>query len=227
MRFAVLFVLVLILAACDNMPGRPGPPEGAARPEQVRDFGVLYQQNCAGCHGAEGKGGASIALKNSVYLAIADDAVLRTVTSDGVPGTQMPAFAQNKGGTLTGEQIGILVAGIRVWAGSGTPGDGLPQYAAQTAGDPVRGAGVYEVFCSSCHGAGGRGGKGGSAIANATYLSLVSDQYLRTVIISGRPELGAPDYRGNVPGKPMSAQEISDVAAWLASQRPQSQAVKR
>jgi cytochrome c oxidase cbb3-type subunit 3 len=36
----------------------------------------------------------------------------------------------------------------------------------------------------------------------------------------GRPELGAPDWRSNVPGKPMSAQEVSDVVAWLASQRP-------
>jgi len=32
-------------------------------------------------------------------------------------------------------------------------------------------------------------------------------------------ELGAPDWRGNVPGKPMSPQDVSDVVAWLASQR--------
>jgi hypothetical protein len=35
----------------------------------------------------------------------------------------------------------------------------------------------------------------------------------------GRPELGAPDWRGNAPGKPMSDQEITDVVAWLASHR--------
>jgi hypothetical protein len=38
----------------------------------------------------------------------------------------------------------------------------------------------------------------------------------------GRPELGAPDWRGNVPGKPMSDQEITDVVAWLASHRNQN-----
>ena len=54
-----------------------------------------------------------------------------------------------------------------------------------------------------------------------SYLSLVSDQQLRTIVIVGRPELGAPDWRNNVPGHPMSAQEISDVVAWLAAQRPQ------
>jgi cytochrome c oxidase cbb3-type subunit 3/ubiquinol-cytochrome c reductase cytochrome c subunit len=42
------------------------------------------------------------------------------------------------------------------------------------------------------------------------------------MIIAGRPELGAPDWRGNTKGKPMSEQEISDVVAWLASHRVQS-----
>jgi len=40
-------------------------------------------------------------------------------------------------------------------------------------------------------------------------------------VITGKAELGAPDWRGNVPGKPMSDQEITDVVAWLASRRVQ------
>jgi len=40
------------------------------------------------------------------------------------------------------------------------------------------------------------------------------------VIITGRPDFGAPDWRGNVPGRPMTDQDISDVVAWLSSQRP-------
>jgi hypothetical protein len=52
-----------------------------------------------------------------------------------------------------------------------------------------------------------------------SFLSLVSDQELRTLVIVGRPELGAPDWRGNVSGQPMSDQEISDVVAWLGSKR--------
>ena len=39
------------------------------------------------------------------------------------------------------------------------------------------------------------------------------------MVIVGRPELGAPDWRNNVPGSPMSEQDISDVVAWLASKR--------
>jgi mono/diheme cytochrome c family protein len=81
---------------------------------------------------------------------------------------------------------------------------------------------VFQTYCASCHGPDGNGGRKASDIANDSFLALVSDQGLRTTVITGRPELGAPDWRGNVPGKPMSDQEITDVVAWLASRRVQS-----
>jgi hypothetical protein len=64
----------------------------------------------------------------------------------------------------------------------------------------------------------GGGGKA-SSIVDGSYLALVSDQQLRTIVITGRPDLGAPDWRNDVEGKPMSEQEITDVVAWLASKR--------
>src|SRR4029077_6710430 len=87
-------------------------------------------------------------------------------------------------------------------------------------GDPSRGSGVYATYCSSCHGPGGRGGQTASSIVDGSFLALLNDQELRTTVIVGRPELGAPDWRDNIPGKPMSAQDVSDVVGWLASQRP-------
>jgi cytochrome c oxidase cbb3-type subunit 3/ubiquinol-cytochrome c reductase cytochrome c subunit len=54
-------------------------------------------------------------------------------------------------------------------------------------------------------------------------LSLVSDQVLRTVVIAGRPDIGQPDWRSDVPGHPMSDQEVTDVVGWLSSQRPGAQ----
>jgi mono/diheme cytochrome c family protein len=223
MRVRIVFAVaaVVSLAGCDALPGRPSVRDEVQRPEQVLDFNVLYKENCSGCHGADGKGGASIALRDPVFLAIADDAAIRNVASAGVPGTQMPPFAQSKGGMLTDKQIDVLVHGIRAWAPGGVRPDGLPPYAL-SPGDPQRGAAVYATFCASCHGLDGQGGKGGSAIANSAYLLLVSDQYLRTIAIAGRPELGAPDWRGNVTGRPMTPLEISDVVAWLASQRSAS-----
>jgi mono/diheme cytochrome c family protein len=186
------------------------------------EFSLLYSQNCAGCHGASGKGGAAIALGNPVFLAIADDSVIRRTVASGVFGTSMPAFAQSAGGMLTDKQIDALVNGIRSWAKSNVLNNATPPpYSSRTPGDPQRGAEAYRTYCSSCHGTDGRGGNKASSIVDGGYLALVSDQELRTIVIAGRPELGAPDWRGDVAGRPMSAEEISDVVAWLSSHRSQ------
>jgi len=209
------------LSGCSDAPGRPRPGEMPVIPNEISNFNVLYGQNCAGCHGVKGKGGPAIALANPVYLAIADDAVLRRDTANGIPGTTMPAFAQSAGGMLTDKQIGLIVGGIREhWAQPDLfQGADPPPYSSSAPGDPKRGAEVYATYCSSCHGDAGRGGPKASSIVDGSFLALVSDQELRTIVIAGRPELGAPDWRNDVPGKPMSAQDISDVVAWLASQR--------
>lgn len=213
---------LLIVEACGNLPGRPEQGTEVIRPEEVMDFNTLYKQNCSGCHGAEGKGGAAIALRDPVYLAIASDATIRRITAAGVRGTQMPPFAQSEGGMLTDAQINVIVRGIRSWARPDTLQDvSLPPYTAGSPGDSHRGADVFATFCSSCHGPNGGGTKKASSIVNGAFLALVSNQGLRTIVIAGRPELGAPDWRNNIPGRPMSAQEISDVVAWLVAQRPQ------
>lgn len=217
--FVVFTIVLMTFAACTNSRGAPKADSEVVPPSQMLQFSVLYGQNCAGCHGAEGKGGASFALADPVYLAIADDTVIRRTTSQGVHGTAMPAFAQSAGGMLTDKQIDALVRGIRSWAKPDLfRGMTLPRYAAQSAGDPDVGANVYRTYCSSCHGADGRGGKA-SSIVEGSYLALVSDQQLRTIVITGRLDLGAPDWRSDVAGKPMSEQEITDVVAWLAAKR--------
>ena len=215
-------VALLACAACSSSRGVPRADSEVVPPSQVVDFNQLYGQNCAGCHGVEGSGGAAMALANPTFLAIADDTVIRRTASKGVPGTPMPAFAQSAGGMLTNKQIDALVRGIRSWAKPNALSDATPPpYAAPAPGDAQRGADAYRTYCSSCHGADGRGGSKASSIVNGSYLALVSDQQLRTIVIAGRPELGAPDWRGDVEGRPMSAQDISDVVAWLSSQRPQ------
>lgn len=215
-----IFALV-VCVACGNSSGRPAQDSAVVPPDRIVDFNVLYSQNCAGCHGVEGSGGAAMSLANPVFLALADDSVIRRTAANGVPNTPMPAFAQSAGGMLTDKQIDALVRGIRSWAKR----DGLrdttpPPYAVQAPGDPQRGADAYRTYCSSCHGADGRGGSKASSIINGSYLALVSDQQLRTIVIAGRPELGAPDWRSDVQGRPMSPQDVSDVVAWLSSQRP-------
>ncbi len=222
----VILAIAVTAASCSfrgSLPGRPSPGSEVARPDKIIDFSSLYASNCAGCHGAEGKGGAAIGLADPVYLAIANDATIRKVVSDGVPGTAMPAFARQSGGMLANEQIEAIVAGVRArWAKPDIlRGTRPPPYSDPEPGDPLRGGEVYGVYCASCHGAEGRGGDQAGSIVDGSYLALVSDQGLRTTVIVGRRELGAPDWRHNAPGKVMSDEDITDVVSWLISQRKQ------
>src|ERR1700756_2049694 len=134
----VLTVLVLIsvvICGCSNAPGRPPVDSASLRPNEVLSFDTLYHQNCAGCHGEQGRGGAAIALNSAIYLEIADDAALRSVTAKGVPGTAMPAFAQSSGGMLTDEQVNAIVAGMRSrWSKHGSLPSALPTYSAAAPG---------------------------------------------------------------------------------------------
>jgi len=218
-------VLSLLLSSCSSRP--PGQPQEDAEvvaPNQIMEFTTLYAQNCAGCHGAQGRGGAAIALADPIYLAIVDEASMRKVIANGVHGTSMSAFAQSAGGMLTDKQVDAIASGIfSVWARKGIlDGSNPPSYAANNTGNAASGELVYGTYCASCHGPQGQGTPNGSAVTNDSFLALVSDQELRTIVIAGRPELGAPDWRGNVPGKPMTNQQVTDVVAWLASRRVQN-----
>lgn len=221
-RLAPALVL-LLLASCDRAPGRPAEGPEVPAPAEITDSRILYAANCAACHGREGRGGAAIGLADPVYLAIADDAAIRGTIAGGVRGTAMPAFAQSAGGMLTEEQIDAITKGIRSWSRpEALNGAAPPARTSRSAGDTRRGEGVFGAYCASCHGPSGEGGPNGSAIANDAFLALVSDQGLRTLVIAGRPDLGAPDWRGNIPGRPMSEQEVTDVVTWLASRRVES-----
>jgi mono/diheme cytochrome c family protein len=221
-RAALLLAGLVGVAGCSRLPGKPGPGPEVPRPDSILNSVALYSANCAGCHGAEGTHGPAIALADPLYLTIADDSTIRSTIARGRPGTAMSAFSQKEGGMLTDEQIDSIVAGVRErWGNTGRmAGVTTPPYEARAHGNAQQGEAVYLTFCASCHGTNDRGGPKAGSVTNPSYLSLISDQGLRTVVITGRPDFGAPDWRGNVPGRPMTDQDISDVVAWLSSQRP-------
>ena len=214
MRAAVLLSMLLALAACDRLPGRPLPSERPDPAARAGDFTAVYAGNCAGCHGDETRPGAAVSLADPVYLALIDDTTLARVARQGVAGTSMPPFA------LSDREIDTIVHGMRSrWARPGVLGGATaPPYAA-APGDVARGERAYATYCASCHGPDGRGGAHGGSVVDPAYLALVSQQGLRTAILVGRPKLGMPDWRGGGTRAPMTDDEIADVVAWLWSQR--------
>ena len=200
---------------CGLHPGTKGSEPTVLRPEDELRFEVLYKQNCAGCHGANGSNGAAMDLANPEYQSLVDDASLTRWISKGMPQTQMPAFAISAGGFLTDKQIGVLVQGMRQHWGAQAAAVGLsqPSYAGSETGDATRGRALFQTTCSSCHKASKQ------EIASPDYLALVSDQALRSIIVAGRPDIGQPDWRSDKPGAPLSDQDVSDIVRYLASLR--------
>jgi mono/diheme cytochrome c family protein len=222
--FSLTFVVLLVEAGC-HAPGKPKPDSEVLRPDQVLDFPTLYASNCAGCHGVQGKQGAAISLNNPVYLATAGLQNIQQITAAGVPGTMMPPFAKSSGGMLTDQQISVLAQGMMTAWESPSFGKTLP-YAASAQGDPTHGKAAFTQFCARCHGADATGamvnGRKTGPLFDPAYLSLISDQGLRSILLAGMPAEGMPDWRSDGIGpdaRPMTDGEVADIIAWLTSHR--------
>ena len=184
------------------------------RPEDVMSFDRLYEQNCSACHGENGSGGPALDLANANYQALVDDESLRHWITSGMPGTEMPAFGDSAGGFLTPQQVDALVAGMRSrWAHADRNVTDMPPYSSNAVGTVEQGHEIFQVNCSSCH------QHGQQKITDTSYLALVSDQSLRTIVIAGRPDLGHPDWKQVRPGQPLTDQDVSDIVAYLHSLR--------
>ena len=215
----LMLICCMTVLGCGQLPGHPKPGPEVPRPDSVVDFTTLYNENCSACHGDKGMNGPSYPLANPKYQGLVDEQTLHQIVAKGEPGTLMPAFAISAGGSLTDQQVNALVNGMRTnWKPETL--DGAPPYHAGKPAVAAHGEQVYGTYCASCHGAAGQAGKSkAGSITDAAFLALVSDQMLRTVIIAGRPDIGQPDWRNDLPGHPMSDQEVTDVVGWLSSQR--------
>ena len=108
--FAVLSLV--LLSACSAPNGQPLTGSEPVAPSQIADFGTLYAQNCAACHGADGTGSATGKKMGAHDFTTADvqgmsDAELTDTITNGK--NKMPKY----GTSLKPEDIKGLVAYIR------------------------------------------------------------------------------------------------------------------
>ena len=182
------------------MPGKPTRAQQWQAPHDVVDFQKLYAENCLGCHGAQGViSGCHRAWTIPCILPLFPAKPLRTIIANGVAGhgndrllggAWRPAHRKSRSTSL--------VEGISAWAKNPPAGHCRPTVV--PLGNAGQGATAFATYCASCHGADGNGAKAGSVVHPA-YVGLVSDQYLRTIVIAGRNDLGCPDFQSRVPGK--------------------------
>ena len=233
-------VAVAAVAGGCNLPGVPNKADRPVPANKVVDFNVLYAARCAGCHGDDGKLGPAPPLNDAIFLAIVPDEELLRVVREGrnvspAHKTPMPGFDHKSGGPLTDAQVNVLAEGIKKrWQDSTTIPtqlSSLPTYFADKAadaGNKEEGTRVFARACAGCHGDDGKGHKDGKplrsgAVNDPAFLALISDQELRRIIISGRPDLGMPSYADKT-GRPdgfraLTSAEIDHLAALLRQWR--------
>ena len=99
--FKVLGVGTILLIFSLSLQAGPAP-----------DGGDLFKQKCAMCHGADGKGYASLKTPDftdpKVQASLTDKEIVETI-KNGRKGTAMPAFADK----LSDDQVHSLVTYIR------------------------------------------------------------------------------------------------------------------
>ncbi len=212
LTYALAIAALASVGGC-RLPGKPKADSTPKRPSEITDFHTLYSQNCAACHGVEGRGGAAVSLANVSYIAYAGEASIQAVTANGIPGSLMPGFGKAAGGLLTEQQVGILAQGIAAWASpQQLAALHPPPYQSTAVGDAARGQDLYRADCLRCH------APGHGSVLDPVYLSLISNGGLRTLIIAGAPQYRMPDWRG-YPGGPLTDQQVADLVSFLVSHR--------
>ncbi|MFQ5490253.1 MAG: c-type cytochrome [Phycisphaerae bacterium] len=101
-------------------PGQLQIPHRHVIPWDLARGGVLFESNCAGCHGTEGKGSWAPELNNDGFLAAATDGFLQATIIRGRHGTAMRPFGKGGQGLvdLTPQDVDDVVAYIRQWSNS-------------------------------------------------------------------------------------------------------------
>ncbi len=195
-------VLAAMLVSCSTSEPADGSSAAAGS--------ASYARTCALCHGDRGEGYVAdnpTALNNPTFLATATDDYLRRSIARGRPGTTMSAWDRPHGGPYDDAALQGLTAFLRGW--QTTPS--VPLTNATIAGDATRGAPLYAARCATCHGATGFEGPN-VRLANAEFLAVASDEFLRYAIVKGRPGTAMQPFE-----TALQQGEIGDLVALLRS----------
>src|SRR5262245_36763460 len=150
-----------------------------------------------------------------------------------IKGMSYKIIAKQDAGRATTEIV-VDASGIAPTWGSvpeataGTPDYFQPRQQGDSDSGGIRqGALVFIQACAACHGPDGQGITEGNqthrVLNDRVALQLISDQALRRLVITGRPDLGMPDYAGARPHsphfQPLTERDVAHVVALLASWR--------
>lgn len=178
----------------------------------------LYLENCAICHGNQGKGGMGVPLALTSFLDSASNDYLKKTIRLGRPERIMPSFYW-----MSDNDINAIITFIDSWRSSPAPSwnnTSIP-------GNPQSGKVLFSRHCAACHGNTGQGGKGSGmrfsrprelpitapALNNQGFLNSVPDQMLHHIIKIGRKDTPMPP--ASTLG--LSNQDINHLVSYIRS----------
>jgi mono/diheme cytochrome c family protein/cytochrome b subunit of formate dehydrogenase len=194
----------------------PAGAAPAAAAPAARDWktviGPMFQQKCAGCHGASGQAGLNLstyadALKGGkdgpgiVPKASADSEIIKIQAAGGHPGQ------------FSAEDLAKVKEWIDAGAPEIAPAEAAPAAAAPAAPDWAGLAGpLFKQKCLACHGEGGQAGLNLSTYADA--LKGGKDGAGIVPKASAESEIVKIQAAGGHPGQ-LSAEELAQIKAWI------------
>jgi alcohol dehydrogenase (cytochrome c) len=156
-------------------------------PQAIAAGEILYNQNCAVCHGSGARGERGPSLVSGSFQHGGADGELLISIRGGVRGTEMPSFAR-----LSTDQIWQIIAYLRDLSGiSAAPTNASAE---KVAGDPATGKAIFEgkAGCLNCHRVYGNGKGVGPDLSlagktpAAQLMAKITDPSMRQAQQSGR-----------------------------------------
>jgi mono/diheme cytochrome c family protein len=203
-----------LLVAAGIALAQEGDPERGA---------TLFAENCAVCHGADGRGRIGATLTRD-FPAIDVDAFLRQTIASGIEGSRMPAWAEANGGPLSNQAVADVAAYVEALSGGAMPAAPAPTIAPVTvvappdvSGNASQGAAVFAQNCAVCHGARGEG-RIGATLAKQ-WPALEPARYVQQTVEQGLDGSAMPAWL-DANGGPLTQADIDNVTAYVLSLEP-------
>ena len=182
----------LIFAAPPELEEDVSPTEFKAE-----EAAISLGQACANCHGGDASGGLAnpaykdpISGKTVAYKAPPlnnvfqrwDEEVVKFTIERGRPGTPMPAWGVEYGGSMTEQMINDVITWLKSLPGNQEPPPAISESCQTPAADDLEcGQEIFEARCAVCHGPEGQGkeatGTDGTLDFNRTGPDEVSDPW--------------------------------------------------
>ncbi len=209
-------VLADLLAYIRSWEGASSSGRITELPDGDYEDGALkYHFMCSRCHGEFGEGETGPAIINRDFMEAAGNFYLYETIARGREHTAMFGWSED---VYNEEKLGIqdisnIISFMRISAS-----DTLTYiFQGSNPGNREAGAGLFEKYCSKCHGHSGEGTEA-PALNNQEFLSAASNGYIMGTVTIGRKGTLMPSWGYGQEDYPMlSGRERQDLVAFVRS----------